>query len=218
MKPPKRYKRFSFWLCAFLAAAYLGILYSKLSSSNVYDRDGWLVCMLLGAVFLTAAILLFLRNRASDRAWEQYEADRVETERLLREKLQAEQDEKKARREEFDRTHGRIFTKVAGVTFDNEDGSSRQRILKAAMAEECCGTVTLERYEFKGRDAIRVEYDGACIGSIPRDRVAEILPVLDRITAGALEVSRFVPEDEDEKTAFAGGVIYRADLSLVYEK
>ena len=202
MKPPKRYKRFSFWLCVILAVACLMSGASKLLATNIYEQAGWWQPLLLALCFGLAAVLLYRRNREADRAWEQYVADRMETDR----------------REEFERTHGRIFTKVAGVTFDNEDGSSRQRILKAAMAEECCGTVALERYEFKGRDAIRVEYDGECIGSIPRDRVAEILLVLDRITAGALEVSRFVPEDEDEETASAGGVIYRADLSLVYEK
>ena len=218
MKPPKRYKRFSFWLCVVLAAASLLTLCNKLTAVNIYEREGWLPCLLTTAVLITAAVLLFLRNRASDRAWEQYEADRVETERLLREKLQAEQDEKKARQQEFDRTHGRIFTRLACVTFDNDDGSSRQRVLKAALAEDCAGSVSLELYEYRGEDAILVEYEGRGVGNIPRDRVAEVAAVMDRITAGSLLVNRFVPCDEDEETTRAGGVIYRADLTLVYTK
>ena len=218
MKPPKRYKRFSFWLCVILAVACLMSGASKLLATNIYEQAGWWQPLLPALCFGLAAVLLYRRNRAADRAWEQYEADRVETERLLREKLQAEQDEKKARQEEFDRTHGRIFTRLAGVTFDNDDGSSRQRVLKAALAEDCAGTVSLELYEYQGQDAILVEYEGRGVGNIPRDRVAEVAAVMDRITAGSLSVSRFVPEDEDEETTRAGGVIYRADLTLVYTK
>lgn len=215
MKPPKRYKRFSFWLCVVLAFFCLVNLFNKASVMSWQGLIGTLVCT---AALITAAVMLFLRNRAAGRACEQYEADLAETQRLLREKLRAEQDEKKARQEEFDRTHGRIFTRIAGVTFDNDDGSSRQRVLKTALAEDCAGTVSLELYEYQGEDAILVEYEGHGVGNIPRDRVAEVAAVMDRITAGSLLVNRFVPYDEDEETSRAGGVIYRADLTLVYTK
>lgn len=216
--PPKRYKKTSFVLCLLIGLLYLGFGLYRVTAPNIYEQDGWFLSLLISAVFLTAAILLHRRNRASERAWAEIERERVETDRLLREKLQAEQDERKARKAEWERTHGRIRTKLAGVTFDNEDGSSRQRALQSAMADDCSGSVALELYDYKGKNAIRVEYEGTVVGNIPQDRVAEVAAVLDRISAASLSVSRFVPEDEDDETRGIGGVIYRADLELVYTK
>ena len=220
MKPPKRYKRFPFWLCVILAVACLMSGASKLLATNIYEQAGWWQPLLLALCFGLAAVLLYRRNRASDRVWEQYEADRVETERLLREKLQAEQDEKKARQEEFDRTHGRIFTRLAGVTFDNDDGSSRQAILKDIKASGGGDAeLSLEEFEYKGKPAVRVLVDGEQIGNIPRGRVAEILAVLDRIEDARLEVETFRPEEEDDEgKTRRGELIYRADLYLTYTK
>ena len=217
-KPPRRYKRTSFWICLVLGLVFLMNGLSRLTSYNIYEQQGWPSFLGGAALFLLAAVYLFRRNRAADRACDAVELQRIEADRLLREKLQAEQAGREQRQAEWEATHGRIETKLAGVTFDNEDGRSRQQILKAAMAEDCSGVVTLENYEHKGAEAIRVEYEGECIGTIPRDRVAEILPVMKRISAGCLHVSRFVPEDEDAETSRAGGVIYRADLTLIYTK
>lgn len=217
-KPPRRYRRTSFVLFLILAVACFmsGVL--KLTATNIYEQEGWWRPLLLALAFGLTAVLLQRRNRAADLAWERYEADRAETERSLREQLQAEQAERERRQAEWDAAHGVIVTKLAGVTFENEDGTSRQRALQSAMADEGTGRVTLELYEYKGADAIRVEYEGVCVGNIPRDRVPEVAAVLDRVSAAHLDVNRFVPEDEEDESRGLGGVIYRADLTVVYKK
>lgn len=216
--PPKRYKRTSFVLFLILAVACLMSGVAKLLATNIYEQEGWWRPMVLALCFGVAAVLLYRRNRAADRAFEAAVQAQIDKEMQIREEQQAKQDERKARQAEWGRTHGRILTKLAGVTFDNEDGSSRQRALQSAMADEGSGSVALELYEHKGTDAIRVEYEGTCVGNIPRDRVPEVAAVMDRITAASLSVSRFVPEGEDDGTRGIGGVIYRADLELIYTK
>lgn len=84
--------------------------------------------------------------------------------------------------------YGRIFTKVVGVTFNNEDGSSRQKYLREAFAAPY-GDVTLEQYEFEGEPAIRVMFNDWCIGHIPRNKIDEILPIMADITRNELTIS-----------------------------
>lgn len=203
-------------------------LYGSMSS---YDNSG--ITILWGVGFLVAAYFLKRRN---DRERAEYnkaiEARKAEIQRLegelevkkaevksIKEQIRAEQDAAKARQAEWERTHGRIITKVAGVTFDNEDGSSRQRILKAAMAEEASGTVDLELNEDeKGVVTIAVFYDGEQIGYIPKNRIADVDPIMDRITSGNLTVERFRPEDDEDDDRGDRDYIYRADLTIIYTK
>lgn len=217
-KPPKRYKRTSFFLFLILAVACLMAGVSKLLATNIYEQAGWWRPMLLALFLGFIAVLLYRRNRAADRAFDAAIQTKIDKEMPIQEKLRAEQTERERRQLEWEATHGRIMTNLAGVTFENEDGSSRQRALQSAMADEGIGAITLELYEYKGKDAIRVEYEGVGVGNIPQNRVAEVSAVLNRITAAELHVNRFVPEDEDDKTRGLGGVIYRADLTIVYTK
>lgn len=217
-KLPKRHSHVSFWICLVLGIGAGMSAVSKFFSTNVFDQEGWPRLLLLSVAFLALAGYLYRRNKAADKACDGLELQRIETEHMLHEKLQAEREEKKRRQEAWDAEHGTIRTKLAGVTFDNDDGSSRQRALKGAMADEGSGSVSLELLEKNGDDAILVEYDGVGVGFIPRDRVGEVSKVLKRITAASLDVSRFVPEDEEGEARSLGGVIYRADLTLVYKK
>ena len=125
-------------------------------------------------------------------------------------------DEQKQRQAVWERTHGRITTKIAGVTFENEDGTPRQKYLKEAYANDGAGTLELVPFEYKGENALRVLFDGNCVGTIPKNRVAEILGIMDRVTAARLDVQRFTPEDDDEPSR--AEKIYRADLILIYAK
>lgn len=58
---------------------------------------------------------------------------------------------------------------VAGVTFKNDDGMSRQKILKEIDEEDGSPLVELEEYEFKNERAVAVYLDGEMIGNIARD-------------------------------------------------
>lgn len=216
-KPPKRYKNTSLYICIGLALFYFVQFGLRITSTNVYEQDGWFGCMVACVVFAAAAILIRRRNVRAAAACDQVEADQAEAQQLLLEKLRREKDEKEAaaheRQREWDRTYGKIVTKLVGVTFDNEDGSSRQKALKDALANDCAGTLDLEAYDYKGAQAVRVLFEGTQIGNIPQNRAEEVAAVLDRLSSASLNVERFVPDDDVDD-----GPIYRADLTLVYFK
>ena len=65
---------------------------------------------------------------------------------------------------------------------------------------------------------IAVFYDGEQIGYIPKNRIADIDPIMDRITAGNLSVERFRPEDDEDDDRGDRDYIYRADLTIIYTK
>ena len=69
-------------------------------------------------------------------------------------------------------------TKISGVTFENEDGVPRQRLLKR-LAEKYEGSidnfeVELERFEYDGKPAYRVLSERGDIGTLPQE-VADAL-------------------------------------------
>ena len=135
-----------------------------------------------------------------------------------------EASERKARQEEWERTHGRLVTAIAGVTFDNDDGTSRQRILKDLKARGDDGELVLEEYEYKGAPAVRVLVDDLCIGNIPKSRVQAVLAAMDAgVTASHLDIETFRPDDDDDddddgEPRLRPERIYRADLTLIYRK
>lgn len=104
-----------------------------------------------------------------------------------------------------------FVTSVAGVTFDNEDGTSRQKILKKIHELGDTADLGLEDYEYNGNPAIRVLVNGQCIGSIPSDRVTELLSIMDRLEDARIKVNDYYSK-ERHKT------IYRAELTLIYPK
>lgn len=213
---PKRYKHTSFWIFALLAVAGAAGALSRILAPNVDLQAEGFRGLGTALLFGLVAFLLDRRNRKADAACDAWEREQIETQRLLREQLLADQAERKARQTAWDAAHGTITTRLAGVTFDNEDGSSRQLALQGALADEGAGSVALEQYDFNGRDAIRVLYEGVCVGNIPQARVPEVAAIMDRITAAHLDASRFEPEEDDGRGL--GGQIYRADLTLVFDR
>ena len=145
------------------------------------------------------------RRAAIERAKAEAERERAEAERK---KLAAIQEERE-RRERY----GWYPFSVAGVTFANEDGSSRQKILSeiydAQLAEDLDPDVTLERYEYEGKPAIHVLVNGRCVGNVPRMEVDDVSEIMDKALK-RIEVEHFVPDDAPRKR------IYRADVTLSY--
>ena len=96
---------------------------------------------------------------------------------------------------------------VAGVTFRNDDGTSRQKILR----ELCDGEdfvsvpVELEPFDYKGEPAIRVLSPDGCVGNIHREDVAEVLELLNGSPKDIyMDINSF--ENENGKTIFRGDV------------
>lgn len=102
-----------------------------------------------------------------------------------------------------------IECSLAGVTFKNDDGSSRQKIL--AEVEDKSVPVTLEAYKYEGNDAVRVLLDGDCVGNVPAKLVKKVISILDQVTEAWISVEGFIPEDGNSRKE-----IYRADLAIRY--
>lgn len=183
-----------------------------------YDRS--IIAGAIGGVLTIVGVIMLVKDRRKLR-----EAIRTQQESAARaemlnraaaeEKRIAEQKAAAARREEWGKTHGRIVTKIAGVTYKNKDGTSRQKALKELEAKSGEGELILQEFSYQGDPAVRVIVDGKCIGNIPADRVSEVLRAMDAgITNTRLDVESFVAEDDDGKNKR----IWRADLTLIYNK
>ena len=98
---------------------------------------------------------------------------------------------------------------VAGVTFRNDDGTSRQKILREICDGDDFGTAlgSLEEYDFEGEQAIRVVTADGCVGNIRKSDLKEASKFLDHMVHHIdVEVETFENDD--------GKVIYRADVVL----
>lgn len=196
------------------------ILFSWISNCNRFYPP---MDIILGGILCIAAII-WISCSFIYKTPKQQEADRqkevvrfAQDERAARQA--AEKETECLRRAEWDKSHGCIFTRIAGVTFANPDGSSRQAYLKAAYEDDCAGDMQLDTYTYNGEDAIRVLYEGRELGNIPRDAVHKVLEVFDRIENAQLDVTTFEPDDWDEDpTRHKPSLIYRADLTIIYSK
>ena len=94
---------------------------------------------------------------------------------------------------------------VAGVTFNNDDGSSRQEILREICEGDEDGDTEawLEWYQYRGQDAYRVMTPHGCVGNVRKNDVREAVTVIGSSRVD-LAVEQFERED--------GTLIYRADL------
>ena len=102
-------------------------------------------------------------------------------------------------------------TKVAGVTFDNYDGTSRQNYLARfyfANGGSAYGSGSLLEYEYEGSPAIYVLLGDNIIGNIPAVEVPYVLSLITQIDEVCVYVSRFYSDD--------GELIYYARVILEY--
>lgn len=138
---------------------------------------------------------------------------------------EAEEARRKAEREEFERTHGRLRFRLAGVTYKNDDGTSRQDLLKEVLASDCQGDTAVEDYEYNGKPAVRLLYDGHILGHVPQTVVPEFLKIIDEIDSVNLDIQTFTPkdadddwDDDDRPRRKSKEKIYFADVTVVYNK
>lgn len=98
---------------------------------------------------------------------------------------------------------------VAGVTFQNEDKTDRQKILREiALNDDGVTAVSFQEEDDLGEEsAIRVMTEYGCVGFIRRSDKAKIRRFFDRQTQRiCLAVERFEADD--------GQKIYRADVNI----
>ena len=80
-------------------------------------------------------------------------------------------------------------TYIAGVTFNNDDGSNRKQILATLQANE---ELMLEQYLYEGSKAVRIlTQKGQMVGNIPKD-FAEM--IYNAIENNAVYITMYNPE------------------------
>lgn len=195
------------------------ILFNAVFCSSNLAFGGSFIGFAVWWAALAAYIFLCIKIRYDDpiRAMRDLMAQQAEDEKARRDQLaETERRDALKGRDAWAEKYASLVTNIAGVTFDNDDGSSRQQILREILEKgEGDAEVTLDEFYYKGVQAVRVLVDGRCIGNIPKHRVQDVREVLDRIVSADLHVETFEPDDADPDRPRQ---IYRADLCLKYEK
>ena len=100
-----------------------------------------------------------------------------------------------------------FYFDVAGVTFDNDDGKSRQKILRAICDGDEYGRADAElvAYTYEGEPAFRVMTDEGCVGNIRQKDIAEVQGLLDR-NVHSIVVSAEEYEDDNDRKKYSADV------------
>lgn len=102
---------------------------------------------------------------------------------------------------------------LVGVSFKNDDGSSRQKMLKKIAKEnekddpEWFPNITIEQYDYQGSPAIGVYADDYQIGNISKDEVDDVLKNHDTIRS--IDINVFGGDS---------GKSYGAEIVIIYNK
>ena len=118
-----------------------------------------------------------------------------------------------ARRQEDKRRFKRLRFPVAGVTFKNDDGTDRQKILREiALNDDGVAEVSFRENDELGEDSgIEVMTEYGCVGFVRRSDKAEIRRFFDRMAHSQhLGVELFENDD--------GQKIYRADVCITMDR
>lgn len=104
----------------------------------------------------------------------------------------------------------KTFT-VAGVTFANDDGTSRMDILRGLVGHTDGSRCALTEYSYNGEAAYKVLADGKVIGNIRRDDLQYLIGHIDDLErVVSLDVNTF--EDDD------GRELYHAELTVSFRR
>lgn len=98
---------------------------------------------------------------------------------------------------------------IAGVTFANDDGISRQDILKELVGHEKKAKCSIVEYSYNGEQAFKVVVNGQTIGNIRRDDIPFLGSHYNKvISVTGLLIDNFINDYGEE--------IYRAEITVVY--
>lgn len=90
-----------------------------------------------------------------------------------------------------------LFFRVAGVSFDNDDGSSRQTYISKLHEGDPIG---FESFEYQGDPAFHImTEDDRCIGNLPKEHIAFIMEHYEQGHYFEASVSEILGLDEDGK-------------------
>ena len=157
---------------------------------NIFTKNQTSPVILVGLLVL--ALLLFISAARQPRKMRQAAAEA--------QRRQAEQQRARtaAPAASSGDTVKNIEFKVAGVTLDNEDGTSRQTILRALRFGDAPYAsdsgemdVDLEETTFNGEDAIEVHINGYMVGFVPKEKISQVAKAMtsSAFTADSAEIT-----------------------------
>lgn len=90
-----------------------------------------------------------------------------------------------------------LYFRVAGVSFNNEDGSSRQRYISKLHPDDPLG---MESFDYEGSTAFHIlDSDEHCIGNLPKEHIQFILDHYNQGHRIVLYVNEILGLDEEGK-------------------
>ena len=185
-------------LAGAIVCALLAVM--ALISYNYELFRKWPLYLVLAAVFGGATYFLYRSGEENAAA----ERDR----RLAEEEAARKaQEEKEARRQADAWRFRRESFPVAGVTFKNDDGTDRQKILREIVLNEMgfCDVWFDQDPELGDESGISVQTDLGCVGFIRRSDKNKVRRFFDKkVNSSTLYAELFENED--------GEKIYRADV------
>ena len=199
----------SSWTLAFSVIFILGGL-AQINAREigvpVYSGIGTLAIGLAFAVLTWRLRVKVKAEQAAAEARRLAEQRRAEADRIAREKREAKL------KEERDRFRYENFP-VAGVTFKNEDGTDRQKILREiALNNDGFAAVSFEENEDLGEDSgISVMTEFGCVGFIRRSDKAKVRRFFGRQTQAIYLAVELFESDDGQK-------IYRADVQITMKR
>jgi len=95
---------------------------------------------------------------------------------------------------------GTITFRVAGVTFENDDGESRQDILQDLRGEDPDDLVAeLQATEYNGEPAVAVLVNGRQVGNVPKKLVREVSAAMEHVATCYISGVRIIGGGEDRE-------------------
>ena len=90
-----------------------------------------------------------------------------------------------------------LYFRVAGVSFDNENGTSRQRYISKLHPNDPLG---MESFDYEGSVAFHIlDSDDHCIGNLPKEHIQYVLDHYNQGHRIVLYVNEILGRDEDGK-------------------
>lgn len=202
------------WLWS-LGASIAFVISTVMTLTNpVYDNmtKWWLPA---GLAIIFAVLTVWLRSSAKkeEEAYLRQQQRKQEEQQRKQEEEQRQREELAARIKEHRERFRKEKFPVAGVTFKNDDGSDRQKILReiALNNDGTCSVFFDEDDELGEDSAIRVMTEFGQVGHIRRSDKKNIRRFFENMVNSIyLDVERF-ESDEGEK-------IYRADVVVTMDK
>ena len=156
---------------------------------------------------LTALLTKKDRTKLKELISTEKAAGKLRRERKKEIQVKQPRTESLTRAESF--TGGRtIKSTIAGVTFTNADGSSRQAYLQAlCRRNQGSFEVWFEPFTYAGEPAARVMYYDECLGAVKKEYAADVVEHLEQIRSAYIIPSSFYDN---------GRKIYYADIYITF--